>query len=309
MTNNAGQVNAAGLVVAGGNANPFYINQLQWGAGSYSSSSMVWQNHSGPAGATSGTASVIGIGAALARPRAQRLSIIACRGQIGGSTFEGAGASPAIAVAGCCVITFSQGVCAGVTGNNDVGMDITNSRNSMIIIVAGSLPTVTGALGDVRLQGGQIVTWAQLSATGIVDGAGNRIIGGTVAIPQAISTFSGSIIGAVGAVISYLADTGPIAANQIVPLRRPTSLRLATRLRVTNLVNTSANAVTVTLYKNGVATAMVVSIPAATAANTKFSDLVHPILFLDDDDFDLRMDDAADVAGVVTVSASLEWAV
>jgi hypothetical protein len=54
---------------------------------------------------------------------------------------------------------------------------------------------------------------------------------------------------------------------------------------------------------------MVVTIPAATAANTKFSDLVHPILFLDDDDYDLRMDDAADVAGVVTVSAALEWAV
>lgn len=225
--------------------------------------------------------------------------------RFGEMKIQGLGAVPAIRVRGCSQIIFTS-VVSGTTGNTDVGMDLTSARGSTIIL--NVQPTVTGTAGDVRLAGGQIVTWAQAFATGITDSAGNRIIAvakGSLSITQ----FAGSVIGAAGAVVSYLADTGPAAVNQIVALRRPTSLRLATRLRVTNLVNTSANAVTVTLYKNAVPTAMQVSIPAATAANTKFSDTAHPILFLDGDDYDLRMDDAADVAGVVSVSAALEWAV
>jgi len=225
---------------------------------------------------------------------------------LGVLSITGAGAGPAITIEGRCIVAFN-GVVSGATGNTDVGMDLTLSRGSLILLTTP--PTVTGTLGDVRLPNGIIVTWAQLAVTGYHDSNGNKIMGTNAVSAVSITQFAGSIIGAVGAVVSYLADTGPIAANQIVPLRRPTSLRLATRLRVTNLVNTSANAVTVTLYQNGVATLMQVTIPAATAANVKFSDLAHQILFADGDDYDLRMDDAADVAGVVTVSAALEWAV
>jgi len=102
------------------------------------------------------------------------LSITGTTGQIGGCTIAGAGATPAIKLAGPCKITFSQGVCAGTTGNNDVGLDLTAAAGAEVIIV--TTPTVTGALGDVRLADGRIITWAQARA-GIVDEANNTIIG------------------------------------------------------------------------------------------------------------------------------------
>lgn len=293
--------NLAGLVVGAGILTFNWSGDLRWTNGSFAGQ-VAWAS----LGVTGATASVpqIGSNTALAKPRASSLQVFGSHGQVSGCTFAGAGAGAAIVIFGQCRLTFSGVVCDGVTGNNDVGLDLTNSIGTLITMV--TLPTVTGALGDIRLAGGQIITWAQANA-GISDSKGNRFVG--TGVPLTITQFAGSVIGAVGAVVSYLADTGPVAANQIVALRRPTSLRLAMRLRVTNIVNSSANAVTVTLYKNAVATAMTVSIPAATAAATKFVDSAHPILFADGDDYDLRMDDAADVAGVVSVSASLEWAV
>ena len=81
------------------------------------------------------------------------------------------------------------------------------------------------------------------------------------------------------------------------------------RLRVLVTSDTMANACTCTLYKNGSATAMQVSIPAATVANTKFVDAAHPILFADGDDYVLRLDDAAaDGGNSLNVTAVIEWA-
>jgi len=302
------QVTGNGLVIA----NTFVMNNLigSWifGLGCYATG-LLWNNSLKSAGTTANTTVDIGATAALGAPRIvgpARLRIISSQLTLGILAITNAGASAgAISLEGRCIVAFN-GVVSGSAGNTDVGLDLTLARNSVIILT--TTPTVTGTAGDIRLAGGQIVTWAQAIATGIQDSAGNRIIGTAGVPPQAITKFSGSVVGAVGAVVSYLADTGPAVANQIVPLRYPTSFRLATRLRATNLVNTSANAVTVTLYKNGVATTMVVSIPAASAANTKFVDIAHPILFLDGDDYDLRLDDGADVAGIVSVSAALEWA-
>jgi hypothetical protein len=72
----------------------------------------------------------------------------------------------------------------------------------------------------------------------------------------------------------------------------------------------TTNNVTATVYKNGVATTMTVTILAADAANTKYADSAHPRLFADGDDFDVRLDDAgADVlAGTLPVSAQIEFA-
>jgi hypothetical protein len=122
-----------------------------------------------------------------------------------------------------------------------------------------------------------------------------------------ITKFSGAIIGGAGVTVSYLSDGGFIGAvNQTTAIRYPTSARTAKRLRVNSVSNTSANVVTCTLYQNGVATTMKISIPAASAANTKLS-VDGSIKFADGDDFDLRLDDAADVGAVVNVTAALEW--
>ena len=309
MQGNTGMSVFAGFVVTG-TLNISYFSNIRWGAGSYAGVFNLLEVALPVGPSANVIASVGGLAVTLAQPRigAGGLLLAGASTTIGGCSIQGAGANAAIRLQGRCVVAFQDNPCTGTTGNNDVGLDLTNARGSLVLITI--TPTVTGALGDVRLAGGQIVTWAQAIATGIVDSAGNRVLG-TAAVPaQTPTKFSGTILGGAGATVSYLADKGiGLAANDAVALRYPTSCRLATRLRVTSVTNTAANAVTCTLYKNGVATAMTVSIPAGSAANTKFSDLVHPILFVDGDDFDLRLDDAADVGAIVNVTALVEWAV
>ncbi len=298
--------NFQGLIAAGAGFSPTFIENMLWAVGCYCNTTLTWANCTGPLGQDNGTAPQIGSATAQGSPRINgQLLAIGVRGQIGGCTIAGAGALPAIALRGSCGISFSQGVCAGTTGNNDVGLDLSNSRNSLIVIVV--TPTITGALGDVRLGGGQIMSWASLAATGITDSNGNRIIG-LGAAPSGYIPFSGAIAGGAGATISYLANGGIVGAvNQTTAFKRPTSNRLMTRLKVAPQSNTSANTVTVTLYKNGAPTAMQVSIPTGSVA--QFTDSAHPILFLDGDQFDLRIDDAADVGALVTMSACLEYTV
>lgn len=282
---------------------------VTWGQGSYVGAALTWQNCTLPVGASSTTSSAhLGVTTAVLRtPRATRLIANNVCGSIGACNFEGAGANPAIKINNRCFLSFIALPITGVTGNNDVGLDLTGSFGSTIMIFA--TPTVTGALGDVRLAGGQIVTWAQLIATGIVDSQGNRIISNS-AQPLATIKFTGALFGGVGAVLSYCADTSPtlLLVNEVVATRYPISQRLLTRLRVTVLAlstNTINN--TVTLYKNGVATTMTITIPAGTAAFTKFADAAHPIIFADGDDFTLRLDNAgADVAAVTKIAAVLE---
>lgn len=298
----------AGLVSVGAQTLAF-ATQLNWGAGSYCGGVYTMQNCQLPVGTDVNTTPNLGINSGTATPRiATRLLLTAVYGQLGALVISGAGASPAIRVGGQSVIVFAQGVVSGATGNNDVGLDLTNARGSLIVLA--TTPTVTGALGDVRLAGGQIVTWAQAIATGIVDSAGNRIIGTAGVPPQGNLKFTGAIIGGVGPVFAYLADTSPvlIVANEIIPVRYPTSFRLMTRLRVLVIGDTSVNIIPLTLYKNGVATAMVVNIPAGSAGFTKLVDAAHPILFLDGDDYALRLDDAADPGGALVVVATLEYA-
>ena len=130
--------------------------------------------------------------------------------------------------------------------------------------------------------------------------------------PTAASKFTGALVAsAIGATLSYMADPGTNLAlgNVVLPQRYPISERLALRLRVTKRAGAVlTNAATATVYKNNVATTMTVSIPAADAINTKYVDSAHPTLFNDGDDFDVRLDDAADVlAGTLLVSAQIEW--
>lgn len=228
-------------------------------------------------------------------------------GVIQGVGVQGAGAHPAIAVQGDCFFQIDNTL-TGTTGNTDVGLDLTGAQNCIIVLT--SQPTVTGVAGDVRLSSGIIVSWASLFATGLVDTKGNRFVS-TFGPVVPIKCFSGVIItSAGGATFGYLADTGTESttptANQTDPIGYPTSLRLITRLRGAQRTGTGAQPPTFTLYKNGVATAQTVTLPASTGGPVQVADLAHPILFADGDLFDVRCDFALTAEGNQPVTATLE---
>lgn len=95
--------------------------------------------------------------------------IFGCQITLNRMDVASAGAFPAITVCGSNTIVVSTTL-TGSAGNTDVGLDLTNSRNSVIMM--WGLPTLTGTLGDVRLQDGTIITWAT-AAAGVVDVGGN----------------------------------------------------------------------------------------------------------------------------------------
>lgn len=206
----------------------------------------------------------------------------------------------------------------GQTGNTLVGLSLLGA-SKYVKNFASPHNTVTGTTGDVLVGAASTiaVSWAALEATGIVTGSGDRVVGPVGPLGIA-GKFSGAIVtSAIGATASYLADSGSAlaVANLATPQRYPTSLRLLTRLRVvvSTVVGALSNAVTATVYQGTgggapAATAMRVSIPAGTAAGAGFSDVAHPLLALDGDTFDVRLDDVgADAgAGTMAVSATVE---
>jgi hypothetical protein len=211
----------------------------------------------------------------------------------------GMGAKPAIKVIGRSVL-FIEGT-SGATGNTDVGLDLTGAQGSTIVLNSGA-PTVTGTTGDVRLAGGQIVSWASLNTTGIVDSAGNRIIGAAAPM-QVVAKFSGTLqVSAGGATTTDLGDPGTqplLNSNSSSNVEYATSARLISRMRVYWPIVNGATAVTVTLAQRPKATGvradttMTVNIPGGQAANTTLVDLAHPILFADGDTFAVHADSAA----------------
>lgn len=306
----------SGLVIVAGNTALITGTNWQWQVGCYSAGGRVLlQRHIGSVGNDlTDFPSQVGALVALARPRiVGRLSLIGGGVSLGIIDITGAGALPAIQLEGVTNLAIGAGAVTGSTGNNDVGLDLTLCQSS-IVLIGGTLPTVTGALGDVRLAGGQIITWAQ-AAAGIIDTAGNRILTIRVAnagLPLIGQKFTGALFGAAGAALSWAADTSPslLLANEAVAVRYPTSIGIRLRLRVLVLAlstNTINN--TVTLFKNGVATAMAITVPAATPAGTVLTDGAHPILFADGDDFGLQAANAGgDVGAVMKYAAFLEQA-
>jgi hypothetical protein len=83
------------------------------------------------------------------------------------------GANPCLKVFGQSRFSISNQF-SGSIGNTDVGLDLTRSVGSTIIIA--SLPTVTGTAGDVRLSDGTIISWA-IAMSGVVDPSGNVLCG------------------------------------------------------------------------------------------------------------------------------------
>lgn len=294
-------------VVSTGTTSLFGPGIVQWRDGSYVSGHItVGRNNNGAGVDLSDTLPSVGALSAQSRPRiVGRLSIITSNTSIGLLDITGAGGSPAIQIEGTSTVSFANGLVSGSTGNNDVGLDLTLSFGSTIII-GTTLPTVTGLAGDVRLGDGTIMSWSQV-LNGMIDVNGNRFINRLNGIPVATIKFSGTLLGGAGAVFTYLADAGPgLAANNTNPLGYFFPQKMMFRLFVNVITNTLANSSTVTLYKNGVATSLQVTIGAG--ATGQFRDNAHTVFLSDNDQFDLRVDDAgADATHSMNLSATVQY--
>ena len=255
------------------------------------------------------------VGAIAGQTGTAGLCLLASDLSIGKLDINAGGANPAIRLAGKSSISVTSSL-TSTTPSTDVGLDLTAAVDSTIIISNG-VPTVTGGAGDIRLAGGQIITWAQVAATGFVDRAGNRFISASVpAVPLAVvGKFSGVIVtSAVGATLTQLGDPGSqpaIVSNSSSLNEYPTSLRLITRLRVCAISGNGSTSYTVTLYKRPsggaqAATAMQVTVPGGASVGQTFADLAHPILFGDGDTFALQVDSGATAEGNKVVNATLE---
>lgn len=138
--------------------------------------------------------------------------------------------------------------------------------------------------------------------------------GGGAAGPQVAAVLSGELVqGEAGAAFTYLANIGNgeavvPGANAVDPNLFPTSARLIQRLRaVVPEGNASGQAITVKLFKNGAATAQLVTFANGAAAGAEAVDAAHPITFADGDTFDVQVSTAAGPMAVsVPVSVILE---
>jgi hypothetical protein len=126
------------------------------------------------------------------------LNINAASLTLGGMAVTGAGNFPAIALTAMCWLSVQgpasiMGAVTGSAGNNDVGLDMTAATGSQVFLPNGT-PTVTGALGDVRLANGTIITWAQ-AAAGVIDTNGNQIFaaGHAPNKPTAVATGAATV--------------------------------------------------------------------------------------------------------------------
>lgn len=237
---------------------------------------------------------------------------------LGRIKFSNMGANPCACIGGAGLGVRIQAISgAAADGNTDVGLDLSpagvsgntlGAQGCTIALVA--TPSATGTAGDVRLANGTITTWTALLATGLTDQEGNRFVSATGPLAT-VKSFSGVIItSAGGATHGFLTDVGisavAITGNEPNAIQYPTSARLITRLRGGAPAGTGAQAPTFTLYKNGVATAMTVTLPTGAPAGTNRVDSAHPILFADGDTFDVRVDFDATSEGNQPVCATLE---
>jgi fibronectin-binding autotransporter adhesin len=243
------------------------------------------------------------------------------------------GGLPAVRIEGVSVLDIGSNAAVvgpaitGSTGNTDVGLDLQLGRGAVVIVSSVSPPTVTGSLGDVRLAGGLIVSWATIVAGGgITDLAGNRIIVGPNGV--SVNSFSLSSRGTIPlsgtlqangstAVASYLANAGPgEGGNQASPNLYPSGFRVFTGLRVVvNPGDSLTTSCTATLYKTSPSTGtttittMTVTIPAGSATGFQIADVAHPQLFVVGDAYDVRLDAASGTASTgIGVAVSLEYA-
>lgn len=120
--------------------------------------------------------------------------------------------------------------------------------------------------------------------------------------------FSGAHIGAVGAVTSFLANGGAAAgATMLIGAQgfpAPSGSHSLRNLRARCPSNALAAALTATVYVNGVASTLTVSITAASTAT--FTDSTHTVAVAAGDLIDLRLDSNAAGVATATIVGSVE---
>jgi hypothetical protein len=211
------------------------------------------------------------------------------------------------------IVTFIGG--AALSGLGNSGKLLLTTSGGQILYDAATLATGASTSAGSPYQAG-LKTSTTLPLTLQDDGAGIYETQTaaplpfltTVTVPPALLKFSGTHLGgAAGVHDTFLADEG--AMTTVVELTAspayPMPARTAQNLRVNPRSNTLATAASVTLMKNGVATAMTVNIPAGSTALV--TDLVDTVAFAANDTLDLRVETTAAGAGnALTVSAVLE---
>jgi hypothetical protein len=204
------------------------------------------------------------------------------------------------------------------TANGVAGMYTAFARGLTVILNGAHPPTITGTFADVYLSTNLGVFWTNIvnSGLGFRENGNNQYIctNGFGAASQVASTdklkFSGTLLGGGGAVFCYLADDGDLTpgSNNTSPINYPLDGGFITRILVKPRVNTMTHNCTATVYQNGVATGMTVTIPASSTTVVAAFPSTNTV-FMFEDVLDLRLDNPSADAGhtlsvavVVTVS-------
>lgn len=217
---------------------------------------------------------------------------------------ENCGANPAVRIEGFAVAAKLTDV-TGSSGNTDVGIDTTGAQGAEVQLVSGN--TVTGTAGDVRSNDGLIQPYANFATASYRDGGDNTLQGSAKCTSFPFLKFSGQHNGAAGAVTSYAADPGVDATVGSYTADQPYPMppRVVRNLRVKCITNTLAANMTVTVFKNGVATAIVATVTAG--AVTDFTDVTNAVLFTAGDTLSIVAQSTAAGAGnVAEFFATLE---
>lgn len=224
------------------------------------------------------------------------IGLIDCDGAVNGIVVTGVGGTLQIGVSG------TGGPSGTVTTS---GIDCSAAKGFSLLVESTSL---VGTVQDVLMQGGIVASFASLATSPQWDNMKNVIQGSAgVPVKKTVLKFSGMHAADVTlAVASYLADPGLVAAGALAgPVNYPMPACRVRNLRVKPTVNTLAVPMTVTVFKNGVASAVTVTVLAGSVLNV--SDTTHEEQFSADDEFDLRADSTAGGAGAVCeFAATLE---
>ncbi len=177
-------------------------------------------------------------------------------------------------------------------GNNATSIPINaNAGGTVLSSIQAASYTVTGGVGVSTPVGSIPFAQMQVSA-----GPGQQ--------PVVMAMFSFSS-GQVGTPTAGFCDQSGSAGGGLAAQaqRWPISSRTIVRLRLATPLGTPSTAVTATLFKSAggtgaaTATAMTVTLPSGQAAGTNVVDSSHPILFADNDGFDVQITQPATPEG------------
>ena len=216
-----------------------------------------------------------------------------CNGTPTAFTTGGWGLSLNLAIAG------ANTVFSGLGGTYGF---VAGGANHTIYYLATALPTITGGTFQLALLV-RTITWASLGVGGTVDVTGVKFVQASLQFSTPVK-WTGQLFGGAGAVFTYLADLGNVeTANNTTPfLYSPPGTSIGW-MRVKPSVNTMTQACTATIYVNGVATAVTVSIPSASTTAVSVTG-INNVELVEGDTVDLRLDAAAaDVGHKLAISA------